>query len=122
MYLIQNYVEVKHRCKAYQVNNEPRYYCIFLFLQEGPHSCLNEEEFFDAVDASLDKLEKEQEEVLFASRVKQFLDPKLVYKLSFKKWTVKLKILTFDFVYRDYLLNTRNPRKLLYPKNHPTLP
>ncbi len=38
---------------------------LLLFFQEGPHSCLNEEEFFDAVDAALDKLEKEEEEVTY---------------------------------------------------------
>lgn len=32
-----------------------------LVAQEGPHSRLNEEEFYDAVDAALDKLEKEDE-------------------------------------------------------------
>ena len=42
-----------------------------ILLQEGPHSCLNEEEFFDAVDASLDKLEKEQEEVRIITEVRK---------------------------------------------------
>lgn len=32
--------------------------------EEGPHSMLNDEEFFDAVDATLDKLEKEEEKKL----------------------------------------------------------
>ena len=32
-------------------------------LQEGPHSVIKEDEFFDAIDASLDKLEKEEENV-----------------------------------------------------------
>ena len=31
--------------------------------EEGPHSMLNEDEFFDAVDATLDKLDKEEERV-----------------------------------------------------------
>lgn len=34
---------------------------IALPLQEGPTCIINEEEFFDAVDASLDKLESEAE-------------------------------------------------------------
>ena len=33
-------------------------------LQEGPHSMLHEEEFFDAIDATLDKWDKEEEQVL----------------------------------------------------------
>lgn len=32
-------------------------------MQEGPHMLINEEEFYDAVDASLDKLEREEERV-----------------------------------------------------------
>ncbi|ESN95992.1 hypothetical protein HELRODRAFT_114561 [Helobdella robusta] len=32
--------------------------------EEGPHSMLNDEEFFDAIDATLDKMEKEEEEKL----------------------------------------------------------
>ncbi len=32
--------------------------------EEGPHSRLTEDEFFDAVDATLDKLEKEEEKVI----------------------------------------------------------
>lgn len=36
---------------------------LFLFSQEGPHCQIKEDEFFDAVDASLDKLEKEEESV-----------------------------------------------------------
>ena len=31
--------------------------------EEGPHCTINEEEFFDAVDSALDKLDKEQERV-----------------------------------------------------------
>ena len=37
------------------------------FLQEGPHCAIKEDEFFDAVDASLDKLEKEEEVVRMSS-------------------------------------------------------
>lgn len=33
-------------------------------FEEGPHSMIKEEEFFDAIDASLDKLEKEAEDKL----------------------------------------------------------
>ena len=36
---------------------------LFYCCQEGPHSVIHEEEFFDAVDATLDKLEKEEEKV-----------------------------------------------------------
>lgn len=36
---------------------------LLLFFQEGPHSVIKEDEFFDAIDASLDKLEKEEEDV-----------------------------------------------------------
>jgi len=36
--------------------------------QEGPHSTLNEEEFYDAVETGLDKME---EEVEFRHRLKQ---------------------------------------------------
>ncbi len=50
-----------------------RPYHLAYISQEGPHSCLNEEEFFDAVDASLDKLEKEQEEVMEAQACIFFL-------------------------------------------------
>ena len=32
-------------------------------LQEGPHCMITEDEFYDAVDATLDKLEKEEEKV-----------------------------------------------------------
>lgn len=32
-------------------------------MQEGPHCAINEDEFFDAVDATLDKLENEEERV-----------------------------------------------------------
>lgn len=33
---------------------------IFLFvLKEGPHSTLKEEEFFDALDQSLDRIDRE---------------------------------------------------------------
>lgn len=32
-------------------------------LQEGPHCMIPEDEFYDAVDATLDKLEKEDEKV-----------------------------------------------------------
>ena len=31
----------------------------FLFLKEGPHSTLKEDEFFDAVDQSLDRIHDE---------------------------------------------------------------
>ena len=42
--------------------NKESYKYVFIF-QEGPHSIINEDEFFDAVDATLDKLEKEEEKV-----------------------------------------------------------
>ena len=38
-------------------------YWLFQLFQEGPHCAIKEDEFFDAVDASLDKLEKEEEVV-----------------------------------------------------------
>lgn len=36
----------------------------FLMLQEGPNSLINEEEFFDAVEAALDRQDKMEEQVL----------------------------------------------------------
>ena len=36
-------------------------------LQEGPHSIMHEEEFFDAVDATLDKLDREEENKVIIS-------------------------------------------------------
>lgn len=33
-------------------------------LQEGPNSLINEEEFFDAVEAALDRQDKMEEQVL----------------------------------------------------------
>lgn len=50
-------------------------------LQEGPHSTLNEDEFYDAVETGLDKLE---EEVMLRERLKQ---PTIVAKLSTTKPT-----------------------------------
>lgn len=38
--------------------------------EEGPHCAINEDEFFDAVDAALDKLEKEEERKHIAAAVK----------------------------------------------------
>lgn len=40
-----------------------------LFLQEGPHCLIPEDEFYDAVDATLDKLEKEEEKVCIMKTV-----------------------------------------------------
>lgn len=37
-------------------------------FQEGPHSTLNEDEFYDAVETGLDKLE---EEIMLRERLKQ---------------------------------------------------
>lgn len=34
-----------------------------LFLQEGPNSLINEDEFFDAVEAALDRQDKMEEQV-----------------------------------------------------------
>lgn len=34
-----------------------------LFLQEGPNSLINEDEFFDAVEAALDRQDKIEEQV-----------------------------------------------------------
>lgn len=41
---------------------------LLLLFQEGPHSVIKEDEFFDAIDASLDKLEKEEEDVRICTR------------------------------------------------------
>lgn len=40
---------------------------IFLSLQEGPHSALNDDEFYDAVESGLDKID---EEIEFRERLK----------------------------------------------------
>jgi hypothetical protein len=32
---------------------------LFFYLKEGPHSALKEEEFFDALDQSLDRIDRE---------------------------------------------------------------
>lgn len=34
---------------------------MFCLLQEGPHSALNDEEFYDAVETGLDKMDEELE-------------------------------------------------------------
>lgn len=36
-----------------------------LFLQEGPNSLINEDEFFDAVEAALDRQDKIEEQVRY---------------------------------------------------------
>ena len=41
--------------------------------QEGPHSVMNEEEFFDAIDATLDKIDKDDEKVSGVTRRRVFL-------------------------------------------------
>lgn len=33
----------------------------FVFVQEGPHSTLPEDEFFDAVETGLDKIEEDRQ-------------------------------------------------------------
>merc|ERR1711862_563012 len=38
--------------------------------EEGPHSMITEDEFFDAVDATLDKLEKEEEKVCIHTKIR----------------------------------------------------
>uniref|UniRef100_T1IZW2 Ceramide transfer protein n=1 Tax=Strigamia maritima TaxID=126957 RepID=T1IZW2_STRMM len=45
-------------------------------FEEGPHSSINEEEFFDAVDASLDKLDSEEEKRQQLNRIKTKHTPK----------------------------------------------
>lgn len=40
---------------------------LFLFFQEGPHSVLADDEFYDAVESGFDKMEEEQE---FRERLK----------------------------------------------------
>lgn len=37
-------------------------------LQEGPNSLINEEEFFDAVEAALDRQDKMEEQVLMLEK------------------------------------------------------
>lgn len=39
-----------------------------IFLQEGPHSVIGEDEFFDAVESALDKMDEEEE---FRERLRQ---------------------------------------------------
>jgi len=39
-----------------------------LFVQEGPHSAMEEEEFYDAVELGLDRLDQEEE---FRARLKE---------------------------------------------------
>lgn len=46
------------------------YFCI---LKEGPHCLIPEDEFYDAVDATLDKLEKEEEKVCRTCAIKIFI-------------------------------------------------
>lgn len=41
---------------------------LFLMLQEGPNSLINEEEFFDAVEAALDRQDKMEEQVLILEK------------------------------------------------------
>ena len=41
-------------------NLSDRFYFIFV-LKEGPHSSLKEEEFFDALDQSLDRIDRESD-------------------------------------------------------------
>lgn len=43
-------------------------YFLFLILQEGPNSLINEEEFFDAVEAALDRQDKMEEQVLMLEK------------------------------------------------------
>lgn len=35
--------------------------CCFFFFQEGPHSTIPEDEFYDAVETGLDRIEEERE-------------------------------------------------------------
>jgi len=44
-----------------------RYLIILLLFQEGPHSALNDDEFYDAVESGLDKID---EEIEFRERLK----------------------------------------------------
>lgn len=37
--------------------------CLIFFQQEGPNSLINEDEFFDAVEAALDRQDKIEEQV-----------------------------------------------------------
>lgn len=38
-------------------------FCLLLSPQEGPNSLINEDEFFDAVEAALDRQDKIEEQV-----------------------------------------------------------
>lgn len=42
-------------------SSDPKLYFVFSFLQEGPHSTLPEDEFFDAVESGLDKIEEDRQ-------------------------------------------------------------
>lgn len=39
------------------------------FIQEGPNSLINEDEFFDAVEAALDRQDKIEEQVWWKSKL-----------------------------------------------------
>lgn len=41
---------------------------VVLMMQEGPHSVIGEDEFFDAVESALDKMDEEEE---FRERLRQ---------------------------------------------------
>lgn len=47
-------VEVRHDSSLFFFVN-----FIFLFVQEGPRTTLKEDEFFDAIDQSLDRIDRE---------------------------------------------------------------
>ena len=55
-------------------------------FQEGPHCAIKEDEFFDAVDASLDKLEKEEESVSLTNWVINRLIDRFAYSAHLRRY------------------------------------
>uniref|UniRef100_A0A672MNL1 Ceramide transfer protein n=1 Tax=Sinocyclocheilus grahami TaxID=75366 RepID=A0A672MNL1_SINGR len=61
--------------------------CKILSVQEGPNSLINEEEFFDAVEAALDKHDQIEEQyitlyLLFCSQVEEMVQSHMTYSLQ----------------------------------------
>lgn len=61
----------------------------FFFLQEGPHSTLPEDEFFDAVESGLDKIEEDRQ-----LRVRLKLQSQQVTAFTMSK---------YSFVYQQFM-------------------
>lgn len=57
------------------------------FPQEGPNSLINEDEFFDAVEAALDRQDKIEEQVWWKSELELIRTTILILSLCQAKWT-----------------------------------